>query len=296
MKPHKSARRSTNRKTRFERLERREMMAAVTARLDFKVLTVLGTDAADVISLRTAGGKIYANNKAFAASSVSKIVISAGQGDDRITVNEAIAKPTVIFAGYGNDTVYGGAGPDTVYGAGGDDTIYGRGGDDVLWGGPGNDSLSGGTGNNKVYQGSPVRRYTMKDFRTEVVETKDFETMVVELTNQERTKLGLRPLTPSAQLAKAANVHATNMARLKKMEHTLFGTTTPTPSDRIDYAGYPWTSYAENIALGYPTAQAVVAGWMASPGHRANILNPDLTQVGVSVVGLYWCQEFGRTT
>jgi uncharacterized protein YkwD len=102
-------------------------------------------------------------------------------------------------------------------------------------------------------------------------------------------------------LAKAANVHATNMARFGKMEHTLFGTTTPTPSDRIDYAGYPWMSYAENIAQGYPTAAAVVAGWMASDGHRANILNPELTQIGVSAVAdtqgqLYWCQDFGRTT
>jgi uncharacterized protein YkwD len=108
-------------------------------------------------------------------------------------------------------------------------------------------------------------------------------------------------------LAKAANVHALNMARMNKslgdagaMQHTLLGTTTPTPSDRLDLAGYNWTSYGENIAFGYPTAAAVVAGWMSSPNHRANILSRNVTQIGVSVAAdangdLYWCQDFGRS-
>ena len=56
---------------------------------------------------------------------------------------------------------------------------------------------------------------------------------------------------------------------------------------------------AENIAAGYPTAEDVVSGWMNSPGHRANILSPKYTEVGVGVVngegkfGTYWAEEFG---
>jgi uncharacterized protein YkwD len=65
----------------------------------------------------------------------------------------------------------------------------------------------------------------------------------------------------------------------------------------VGYTG--WSALGENIAGGYPTADAVVAGWMASPGHRANILSPRFTEMGVGRVtaagtyGTYWAQEFG---
>ncbi len=64
-------------------------------------------------------------------------------------------------------------------------------------------------------------------------------------------------------------------------------------SDRIDRQGYAWRRLAENIAAGYPSPEAVVEGWMNSPGHRANILNCDLTEIGVGHYQRYWTQNFG---
>jgi len=82
------------------------------------------------------------------------------------------------------------------------------------------------------------------------------------------------------------------------MQHILYGVNAPTPATRLDYAGYDnWMTYGENIAFGYSTAAAVMQAWMNSPGHRANILNPNFKEIGVGVVAnaqgyLYWTQEF----
>ena len=73
-----------------------------------------------------------------------------------------------------------------------------------------------------------------------------------------------------------------------------------TPFQRMTAAGYPYSMAAENIAAGQATAAAVMAAWMASEGHRANILNCGLTQIGVgmfhkagSQYGTYWTQDLG---
>jgi hypothetical protein len=70
---------------------------------------------------------------------------------------------------------------------------------------------------------------------------------------------------------------------------------------RISQAGYSWNTYGENIAAGYTTPEAVVAGWMNSSGHRANILRSSFCDIGVgyaysasSSYGRYWTQNFGR--
>jgi uncharacterized protein YkwD len=69
--------------------------------------------------------------------------------------------------------------------------------------------------------------------------------------------------------------------------------------DRVVVAGYtPWRALAENIAAGQPTPQEVVNAWMASTGHRTNILNATYRDTGVGVAfggtyGIYWVQEFG---
>ena len=58
--------------------------------------------------------------------------------------------------------------------------------------------------------------------------------------------------------------------------------------------GLAYRTAGENIAMGYPTPEAVVDGWMNSEGHRANILNPSFTVIGVGYVeqGHYWTQMF----
>ena len=58
--------------------------------------------------------------------------------------------------------------------------------------------------------------------------------------------------------------------------------------------GITYKTAGENIAMGYSSAQKVMQGWMNSSGHRANILNPSFTQIGVGYVadGHYWTQQF----
>jgi uncharacterized protein YkwD len=122
------------------------------------------------------------------------------------------------------------------------------------------------------------------------------EAEILNLTNLERTRRGLQPLRQSSQLRLAALRHSANMARQNRMEHELDGAG---PAERIDLTGYRWTACAENIALGYSGARTVVQGWMQSPGHRRNILNPNVTEIGVSMVldrvgRPYYTQVFAR--
>jgi uncharacterized protein YkwD len=67
-----------------------------------------------------------------------------------------------------------------------------------------------------------------------------------------------------------------------------------TPQDRAEAEGFT-SPVGENIAVGYPTANDVMAGWMDSEGHRANILNCAYTVIGVGLNedGWYWTQMFG---
>src|SRR5262249_50716989 len=74
----------------------------------------------------------------------------------------------------------------------------------------------------------------------------------------------------------------------------------PDFAERDGQAGYTgWIAIGENIAAGYQTPDAVVAGWMSSPGHRANILSTQFTEIGIGVASgsgsysTYWTQEFG---
>ncbi|MEU6666914.1 CAP domain-containing protein [Streptomyces sp. NPDC046727] len=116
---------------------------------------------------------------------------------------------------------------------------------------------------------------------------------IVRLVNDERAKAGCRPLTLNSTLTKAAQAHSADMAAHQNMSHT--GSDGSSPGDRITRAGYTWSSYGENVAYGYSTAQQVMAGWMSSPGHRANILNCGFQEIGVGLAqpGSYWTQDFG---
>jgi uncharacterized protein YkwD len=117
---------------------------------------------------------------------------------------------------------------------------------------------------------------------------------VVDLVNEQRAKAGCEPLAVDPQLVDAAEAHSTDMA-----ERDYFGHTTPegvTFRDRILTAGFSNPGTGENLAHGQRDAEQVMAGWMASEGHRANILNCDFTLVGVGLDedGMYWTQDFGK--
>lgn len=116
---------------------------------------------------------------------------------------------------------------------------------------------------------------------------------VIRLTNAERKRAGCEPLKEDDRLTTAAQAHATDMATNRYLSHT--SRDGRTFADRIRDAGYPRPG-AENIARGQTTPQRVMADWMASDGHRANILNCKLRAIGVAYDprGHYWVQNFGR--
>ncbi|MFI9344041.1 CAP domain-containing protein [Streptomyces sp. NPDC052773] len=116
---------------------------------------------------------------------------------------------------------------------------------------------------------------------------------IVELVNAERGKAGCSPVKPNATLTKAAQAHSEDMAAHRNMSHT--GSDGSSPGERITRAGYNWSTYGENVAYGYSTPEQVMAGWMSSPGHKANILNCGFKEIGVGLAqpGNYWTQDFG---
>ncbi|MFF1818367.1 CAP domain-containing protein [Kribbella sp. NPDC058245] len=128
------------------------------------------------------------------------------------------------------------------------------------------------------------------------------EREVLDLTNQVREQNGCGPLRLNSALVEAAGKHASDMVRRKYMDHT--NPDGQDPGDRMRAAGYNGSSWGENIAAGYSTAQKVVNAWMNSDGHRANILNCKYNLIGVgydsgqvsSNVGHgSWVQDFGRS-
>ncbi|MGW2516738.1 CAP domain-containing protein [Streptomyces sp. NPDC001617] len=119
---------------------------------------------------------------------------------------------------------------------------------------------------------------------------------VVELTNRERARAGLRPLAADPRLSAAAQAYSTDMAVRAFYSHTSPEGTQPW--DRAAAAGARHRSIGENIACGQRSPAEVVDGWMNSPGHRANILKPDFTHIGAGFAGggpagTYWTQLFG---
>ncbi len=108
------------------------------------------------------------------------------------------------------------------------------------------------------------------------------------LINRERAAHGERPLRANTRLRLAAQTHTDSMARHDYFEHV--GPAGSTPLARIRHAGYISSrlgyEVGENIAWGtgyLATPRAIVAAWMRSPGHRANILDPRYRETGIGV-------------
>lgn len=108
------------------------------------------------------------------------------------------------------------------------------------------------------------------------------------------------PLRLNERLARAAAVHAQDMARHSFLEHK--GSDGSAVADRVSRERYDWRSVGENIASGQTTPEEVVTGWLRSPGHCENIMESRFTEMGVafavdgkSDAGVYWAQVFGRS-
>ncbi len=115
------------------------------------------------------------------------------------------------------------------------------------------------------------------------------ETAIVEMTNTFRAEHKLASVRPSPLLAAAAQAYAKVLAKRKgKLTHTLNGSTPPA---RAEAAGYEPCQIAENLAMLYDSrgftpdgyARQTINGWKDSPGHRRNLLIPEVTDIGVAI-------------
>jgi uncharacterized protein YkwD len=105
------------------------------------------------------------------------------------------------------------------------------------------------------------------------------------------------PLAFAPQLSRIAREHSLDMAIHHEFEHE--GHDGSTPAERVHRSGYRARLIGENIAFGPVTAEDVVQGWLASPGHCANLMNRRFTETGIALTadqrgraGLYWTQLF----
>jgi uncharacterized protein YkwD len=131
-----------------------------------------------------------------------------------------------------------------------------------------------------------------------------FEARVVELVNEVRASQGLAPLKLSPAIIEAARYHAADMGLDNYMDHDTFDRV----GDNLTEVCGVWARIAtyfsgatgENAAAGYYTPEAVMNAWMNSPGHQANILNPNSWEIGVGYFdgsgdyGAYWVQDFAK--
>lgn len=121
---------------------------------------------------------------------------------------------------------------------------------------------------------------------------------LIAATNVYRATFGLVVLVGNAQLTLAAEAHSVEMATTLVMTHT--GLNGSTPLQRATAAGYLGSYVGENLAVGFLTVASVLAAWIASPGHQANLVNPNFDQIGVAAaVGsdgrIYWTMDLGSS-
>jgi uncharacterized protein YkwD len=124
-------------------------------------------------------------------------------------------------------------------------------------------------------------------------------TAIFDITNAERARAGLAEFRSNSRLMQAAQIQAEQMARIGRLDHVLNEATYPRPEDRLAAVAYHWRAYAENVAYNQRGPAEVVNSWMQSSGHRANILNSSLTEMGAGYARdsngrPYYVQVFGR--
>jgi uncharacterized protein YkwD len=100
-------------------------------------------------------------------------------------------------------------------------------------------------------------------------------------------------------LTQASLMHSDDMVALNFFSHT--GSTGSNAGQRATAAGYVWSTWGENIAAGQATVDTVMAGWLASPGHCANLMNARFRDIGLACVSgtannsyrTYWTMTLG---
>lgn len=141
---------------------------------------------------------------------------------------------------------------------------------------------------NLIYPGQKLTIPTQQSIKA-------LESEVVRLVNIERSKHGLAALKENWELSRVARYKSADMAAKNYFSHT--SPTYGSPFRMMESFGIRYSSAGENIAMGQRTPQEVMNAWMNSPGHRANILSPSYTQIGVGFAKnrngkAYWTQMF----
>ena len=113
---------------------------------------------------------------------------------------------------------------------------------------------------------------------------------ILKVVNEAREKEGLQPLKYNDKVAAVAQLRADEMNKNKYFEHERPNHTSWVTA--YQELGVDYTIAAENIARGFSQPETVVAAWMASEGHRKNILNPKIEYMGIGISGYYYAQEF----
>lgn len=112
--------------------------------------------------------------------------------------------------------------------------------------------------------------------------------------NAFRRENGLEPVAIDERLMRAALAQSEAMASRDRMGHDVAGAL----PGRIERFGYRWRTTAENLGRNYADYDAAMRGWIGSPGHRRNLLNPNVTEMGFAAARLraggprYWTQIF----
>lgn len=135
---------------------------------------------------------------------------------------------------------------------------------------------------------------------TIVPENKVDRTSLLQLVNGLRTrgcKCGTDQMPPvpavtwNGLLEKAAYGHSKDMTLRNYFDHNSPDGTTP--GVRLDAVGYHWSFYGENIAAGNMDEQAVILGWLSSPKHCHNMMDPRFAEFGVGKYDNNWTMELG---
>jgi uncharacterized YkwD family protein len=134
---------------------------------------------------------------------------------------------------------------------------------------------------------------TAETAETSAPAASNYEQKVAELVNIERQKNGLAPLTLDSTISDVARMKSKDMS-----DNNYFAHQSPTygsAGDMLTKFGVKWSAWGENIAAGQRTPEEVVNAWMNSEGHRANILSPNFSKIGVGYVNNgrpNWTQMF----
>lgn len=109
----------------------------------------------------------------------------------------------------------------------------------------------------------------------------DVADQLFKMANRSRVELGVKPLAWDTALVEAASKHCTRMSSEIPLLHKYEGE--PDLTTRVASAGEHFSMVEENLAIG-KSAAVIHGGWLNSPGHRKNLMNPEMDHVGIAVI------------